>query len=163
MATEYITLIIAGVGIIGSLSGVVMGQRMSRSWQREQWVQDRRTEEFRELLDALANSLGVALTMHSEVHSQEEKVRELMNSHMNALRVIRSRIFVLEDVTAMGLELRWAEAGAYYQKTLDVEFISTVFNEARMAIWRYAGQSRNARRRPWYRRFSRNKLKVTKD
>jgi hypothetical protein len=57
MQQGTVTLIVASVGIAGSLGGVLLGQHMTRSWQQRQWPMDQRKDEFRELIAALADSM----------------------------------------------------------------------------------------------------------
>jgi len=130
---------------------------MSRSWQREQWILDRRIEEFRELLTALAEAFAVAMKLHAEVVIESERLREFMNGHANALRVIRSRIFIVEEVAQFNIELRWAEAGARYQRTLDVPHFATVFNEMRIQIVGAARITQAYIHRPSYKRIFKHK------
>jgi hypothetical protein len=134
LAKEYFVLAAAGIGIVGSLGGVIIGQRMSRAWQREQWVMDHRIQEFRELLDALANSLRIALMMYAGAVIDAERQREILAAHSTAMRVIRSRIFVMEEVIRFNIEVRWAEALNHHNKTLDIAQLATVFNEIRGQI-----------------------------
>jgi hypothetical protein len=56
MQNSTITLVVAVVGIAGTLGRVVLGQWMSRSWQREQWLLDNRKQEYCELLSAVSNA-----------------------------------------------------------------------------------------------------------
>jgi phage gpG-like protein len=57
------TVVVASLGIAGTLCSSFVGHFLSRSSQREQWMRDRRHEEFQELLRSLAAS------MHAEVEA----------------------------------------------------------------------------------------------
>lgn len=107
---EIVTPILALAGIGGTLGGVYIGQRMSQKWQREQWVLDNRKEEFRVLLDALAESLRVELTMYAGGALSPVQQRDFVETHSNTMRIIRSRIFVSDVVNGFQFENRWAEA-----------------------------------------------------
>jgi hypothetical protein len=50
------TLALVLWGVIAPLVGILVGHYLSRSWQRKQWIQDRRKEEWRELLTILTRS-----------------------------------------------------------------------------------------------------------
>jgi hypothetical protein len=56
MEQTTVTLIVGGLGIFGTLAGVVSGHFLSRSWQREQWLLDKRREEYRELINLIAGA-----------------------------------------------------------------------------------------------------------
>jgi hypothetical protein len=56
MDAAHATLIGAGVAAFGVLSafcGVLIGQRMARTTQREQWVRDRKLGEYKELISSV--------------------------------------------------------------------------------------------------------------
>jgi hypothetical protein len=57
MDQQTVSLIVAGLGIGGTLGGIVVGHILSRSAQRKQWVLDRRHEEFQELIRAFDTSM----------------------------------------------------------------------------------------------------------
>ncbi len=158
---EYVTLAVAGIGIVGSLSGVIVGQRMSRSWQREQWVLDRRVQEFRELLDALADDFRVAMTMYVGAVIDSDGQREIVASHSTAMRVIRSRVFVFEEVTKFNIELRWTSAVNHHRQTSDIEMLATIFNGIRVQIVNAARPALSTQRLPWLKRLFRRRRSET--
>jgi hypothetical protein len=49
-------LIGVGIGIAGSMSGILLTSRLTRSWQRTQWIADNKKAEYRELLSALTKA-----------------------------------------------------------------------------------------------------------
>lgn len=134
MQQNTVTLIVAGAGICGTLGGIVIGHFLTRSSQRDQWLRDCKKEEFRELLTALADSFRSSITMHSGAVLDSDAQMKMIESHSNALRVIRSRIFIANTVTELGIELRWAEAIDRHRRTLDVAALSTLYNTLRVKI-----------------------------
>jgi hypothetical protein len=52
-ATEYCGTHRAVVAVVGTLGGAVIGQRMTRDSQHKQWLRDKKSEKYSELLDAL--------------------------------------------------------------------------------------------------------------
>jgi hypothetical protein len=110
MGQETVTVVVASPGIIGTLCGIVFGHFLSRSSQREQWMRDRRHEEFKELLDALVAS------MHAEVESTyqgdltpEERYSET-RATADFFRVVQTRIFTFTDVKRLDLKREWLAA-----------------------------------------------------
>jgi len=69
---NIITLAVATVGIAGTLCGVLIGHFLTRSWQRKQWLQDRRKEEFRELMTYLLKALR-SMAMFGMYSSQKRQ------------------------------------------------------------------------------------------
>jgi hypothetical protein len=127
LTQETVTLVVAGFGIAGTFGGVFLGQSMSQSWQREQWLRDHRIQEFRELLDALADSLRVSMTMHAGA-LMEDQQRDIVKTHSNAMRVIRSRIFTMDFVHESQIEIRWVEASMQHSRDHNVAALAIVFN-----------------------------------
>jgi len=158
VTTEAIAVITTSVGIVGSLLGVIIGQQMSRSWQREQWILDRRVDEFRELLDALAESLRVCMTMHADSLLGVMTPKEVLATHSNTMRVIRSRIFVFDEVVRFNIETQWSEAVILHQRMGSVEDLGAAFNGIRFQIVKAARTAQ----KPWYRRIFRPKMKVSR-
>lgn len=76
-------------------------------------MNDNRKEEFRELITALMDA-ATALMMqqihlndHTLQMDEEERARAM---HLEGLKVMKTRIFVADDVKAMRLYERWTEA-----------------------------------------------------
>jgi hypothetical protein len=134
MQPQTATLIVGALGIGGTLGGIICGHLLTRSWQRKQWLLDRRADEFRELLTALSDSLRVSMLMHSGGALGPNEQREIANAHSAAIRVIRSRIFVFYDIAKLDIELRWIRAVNAHKESLDVEPLAKVFNEIRIQI-----------------------------
>jgi hypothetical protein len=159
LTREFFPLAAAGIGIVGFLAGVVMGQRMSRSWQREQWLLDRRVEEFRELLDALADSLRVSMKWFAGAQIDSDGQREMIESHETAMRVIRSRSFVVEEVHKFQIEAQWSNAVGHHHHSPNTERLAATFNEIRSQIVIAARPTLNTRHTPWFKRLFSKKLK----
>jgi hypothetical protein len=138
MQQGNITLIVAGIGIGGTLGGIVVGHILTRSWQQQQWELDRRNEEWRELLTALADSLRVALKIYPMRALDPDEQREIVEAHANCFRVIRDRIFIASDVKALDLENRWSAAVQHHSQTLDPNRVGSVYNGIRLEIVKIA-------------------------
>jgi hypothetical protein len=161
---ETVTLVVAGFGIAGTFGGMFLGQSMSQSWQREQWLLYRRIEELRELLDALTDGLRVAMMWRPGAVLDSDQQRVIVESQSNAMRVIKNRVFIIDMVERCQLELKWCEALAEHQSTFDIVAFTIVFNDLRreivMAAHRDHGspsrlqsiKSRVARLMPWNRK-----------
>jgi hypothetical protein len=112
MQDHTFTIIVAGVGIVGTLGGIVIGHTLTRSEQRRQWLMDRRKEQFQELLDKLTQAFlalvvkvqGLKRGGLSKKESDDERER-----HEKALRVIMNRIYIAEDLRKRGLYDEWTD------------------------------------------------------
>jgi hypothetical protein len=122
MKPEIITLVIAGLGIAGTLGGIIVGHLLTRSWQRKQWLMDQRQSEFRELVLALEESLRAYLTkwLFTEAFTKEEH-KEIFIRQSGFLKVVRTRIFTSKDMVRLNADERWGEAIHDYKKDGDTE------------------------------------------
>ena len=110
------TLIVAAFGIVGTFGAPLVALKVNRSWQREQWVRDERLKEYRELLDALAESFRLEMLGHNNMLAQDE-LRSLAEATSQVTKVVRSRVFIAAEVHRLDIEQRWIEARTIYSET----------------------------------------------
>jgi hypothetical protein len=95
-------LIGVGVGIAGSLSGILLTSRLTRSWQRTQWVSDNKKLEYRELLAALtkAQRLMSAAWSRSELPTviSPKDIDAAIEARDDLWVMLEDRIFIAEVV-----------------------------------------------------------------
>jgi hypothetical protein len=132
------TLIVAAIGIGGTLGGIVVGHMLTRSWQQKQWKLNRRNDEWRELMTALAGSLKASLRIYPGKALDPEEQREIVGAHAECFRVIRDRIFIASDVKALDLENRWSAAVEHHKETLDPRKLGSVYTGIRVEIVKIA-------------------------
>jgi len=108
MQQNTVTLIVAGLGIGGTLCGIIVGHVLTRSWQQKQWLMDQRKDEFREVITALHDSMVSEATRGRdsfEITSEERRDKALKTSDF--YRTLGTRVFTAKDVWDLGLEERW--------------------------------------------------------
>jgi len=117
-------LIGAGIGILGSLSGVILTSRLTRSWQRTQWIADNKKAEYRELLSSLARTERLIREARSvDVMTAEER-RSVWEAENETWRVIQDRIFIADRVKKMRVLSRWADSRPFTAGRAEmVEFV----------------------------------------
>lgn len=121
MINSAITLIVAIVGILGTLGGVFLGHLLTRSWQREQWLRDCRKDELRVLLDALSDYFTNLLDLHREGYPQGPAEQEkLADLKAKFFRTVHSRLFIAGDVERLDIEVKWMEAVNKYRADFDI-------------------------------------------
>ena len=110
MEKGTVTVVIASLGIVGTLCGIVVGHFLSRSSQREQWMRDRRHEEFQELLGALAVSMlaEVEAMYQSELTPEERKDKTRKTADF--FQIAQTRIFTFTDVKRLDIKREWLAA-----------------------------------------------------
>jgi hypothetical protein len=134
MQQNTVTLVVAVVGIAGTLGGVFLGQHMTQQWQRKQWTLDRRKEEWRELLSALAESLRVQMKVYPGRVLAPDEQRAIVEAQSNSFRVIRDRIFIASDVAQLDIEIRWSKALMDHNRDLDPKVLGAAYDAIRKEI-----------------------------
>ncbi len=120
-------LIGAGIGILGSLSGVYLTSRLTRSWQRAQWVADNKKAEYRELLSTIARTERLIREMHSAGVQAAEERRVVWEAGNETWRIIQDRIFIADRVKKLQVLSRWASnAGVTGGREGIVNFVQEV-------------------------------------
>jgi hypothetical protein len=104
------TLIVAGLGIGGTFGSGFLAQRMARKSARQQWLMDSRKEEFRELLAVLTKSFATICDLWDKTGRSEGQDRKLREAGVVALRTIRDRIYISEDMKRLDIYKIWQTA-----------------------------------------------------
>jgi hypothetical protein len=110
MGQETLTVVVASLGIIGTLCGIVFGHFLSRSSQREQWMLDRRHEEFQELLGALAASMHAEVEAMYQSELTPEERKDKTRRTADFFQIVQTRIFTFTDVKRLDLKREWLAA-----------------------------------------------------
>lgn len=140
------TLIVAALGIAGTLSGVILGHTMLRLWQHEQWVRDERLKEFRELLSALSESYRLELDNLRLLHIGEERLAYI-DSLPSVIQVVRSRIFIAREIQAINFEVRWTEAVHAFHNGSGIAALAGTCTDLQIAIMNAALRAGEPRKR----------------
>jgi hypothetical protein len=91
------------------VAGALLGHYLTRSWQREQWRIDRRTEEYRELVSALS-AVFTNMQRFGGGGGDREFHMKLLQVNVDAFRVIRDRIFIASEIAEADILGRWRKA-----------------------------------------------------
>jgi hypothetical protein len=102
MQDHTFTLIVASLGIGGTLGGIVIGHVLTRSWQREQWLRDNRKQEYRELLTSLS-----AAYMHLEQNGSDSTDLRHHPVRNEAFRSLGDRIFIDREIKKEEIYEEW--------------------------------------------------------
>lgn len=105
------TLALVLWGVIAPLVGILVGHYLSRSWQQKQWMQDRRKEEWRELLSVLTRSF-VTISKYSGpmMVLDGDDMRTVDEAQTVAQTTIRDRIFIAKEVKELRIYEIWVKA-----------------------------------------------------
>jgi hypothetical protein len=147
MQQETVTLIVAGLGIVGTLSSGPMTQYVARHSQHEQWERDKRTEEFRELLDALTVAyldacetarIAIIEAAPDDIDNGEF---EPSAADMTAYRLLRNRLFTAIDLEAEDVTRRWDPALINFKTNGNIERFAARFSSISATIvWLSTGK-----------------------
>jgi hypothetical protein len=106
---------VAGFGIATTFVGLVMGQRMARNTQREQWLKDCRKEEFKELLSVLTQSFATICDLYSSSGRSGNDARVAREAAILALSTISDRIYIAKDVKELNIHKIWRDAANEFE------------------------------------------------
>jgi GAF domain-containing protein len=144
MQQSTITIIVACLAVLGTLGGVIIGQRMTRDSQHKQWLRDKKTEEYRELLDALTAAYMDAMErsqLHSQGYARDDDDEPVANSvEIKAYHMLRSRLFTAVELDREEIPRRWPEALIDFRNTDDTHVFAKRFDYiCAMIVWLSTG------------------------
>jgi hypothetical protein len=135
MQQETVTLIVAGIGIFGTLGGIVVGNLLTRSWQRTQWLMDQRKDEFRELIKGLDDAMRALMerdTTRFDLTPAERRDRARSSSDFH--QIIRTRLFTADDIQTIGLERGWQDVVDKYMSEGSTELFQMRYDSLVKAL-----------------------------
>jgi hypothetical protein len=141
---QKLTIALGVWAAVGPLIGIYLGHFLSRSWQQKQWLLDRRKEEWRELLTALAESLRVSLKFYPARALSGEEERVIVEAQSQSFRTIRDRIYIAADVKELNIENRWSAAVQHHSQTMDAKKLGATYDALRNEIIAIATKSSTA-------------------
>jgi len=102
----------------GSILGLFIGAYLSRSWDRNKWLNDNRKSEYKELLTAITTASVSIIKSASE--ADDFDVRKQANeANTEFHRVVNDRIFIASELEEIKIVQRWDEAVNMLLKTVD--------------------------------------------
>jgi len=111
MNQTTIPLIVAFVGISGTVVGIVIGHFLARDRDRRKWLLDRRNEEFKELMTVIATAYVNCADARYHIHEPTpESLVEMNAASMNCLVTIQNRIYIAEHIKNLRLDYMWLNA-----------------------------------------------------
>ncbi len=132
MSQATVTLIVAAIGIVGTLGGVWVGHLLSVSRQRKEWLRERRREEFRELMDILVECcMDIGHFRYGFKDENEQAMFEQAEQSNRIYQVLFNRIYIAQDVKRLGLVKQWSEAIKAFRKSNDLEVFGISFRRMR--------------------------------
>ena len=124
LGAASIAILVAAIGFLGVLGGAYV---VSRN-QRKLWIADNKRSEYRRLLTTLTRTfLSVVRLRAPSVAIMPREQRALFNLEIEALAVIRDRLFIAEEIKEMKLLRRWASAISNYDRSLDYDAFADEF------------------------------------
>ena len=121
----------------GPLGGVLIGAYLSRAWDHKKWMNDNRKEEFRELIDALTEAATAVIVQPMEANNQVLRAEGnalAMEKNTQALRAMKTRIYIANDVKEMNWFDRWGESMKFMRETGKIYYFEDTFEIIRDEI-----------------------------
>lgn len=134
-----LAVLIACVGISGTLAGIVIGHLLGRSWDRKKWLLDRRHEEFKELMTAIAAAFTTCGDpRHHLLQPTVEGNIEMNRASWNCLVTIQNRIYIAKYIKHLKLDHLWIDAFDALVKKKDLEKYGSMVRKMMDAIVKIA-------------------------
>jgi hypothetical protein len=116
------TLIVSSVGIAGSLGGIFVGNFLSKSSQRRNWILDCRKQEFRELVSALSKATIEQVTFTTSLQSPTpQSMAPWMDTFKIALHTVLDRIYIAKEMKELNVMTRFLEYASALRENKDLE------------------------------------------
>jgi hypothetical protein len=111
MQSNTITLIVAVVGVAGTLAGVFAGQWMTMWSQRKQWLRDQRRTEFREVMTALTAAV-IELQYFYAAGAEPASPQAARSGVLTkkALCTIANRVFIAAEMKRLDIGIKYLKA-----------------------------------------------------
>jgi hypothetical protein len=129
-------------GVIAPLVAILVGHYLSRSWQREQWLRDKRYEDYQAVLSALTSAYMVIVRVDKVSGTSlftPEMLQEVEVTKVDSFRVLRDRIFIAEELDYGGILVEWDTAVTNYEmRNSDERTFATRFSKLNEKLVRMA-------------------------
>jgi hypothetical protein len=107
---QWVALIHGTWFAVGPLVGVVVGGYLTIWNQKRHWVMDNKRAEYRKLLSTLTRTYTTIVSFYSRGILSGKEQLKCEQARLEALNVIRDRIFIAKEVEQMGISLKWSTA-----------------------------------------------------
>jgi hypothetical protein len=128
--------------VLGPFVGIGVGAWLGRSWDRKRWLADKRAEECRELISALAHSVSQAFNAKHGVAERgmatSTEIDAADKAHKESLKVMQDRIFIAADVNNSRLRERWVQAMRDFYTNGDHKELQSQFELVKSTIISWA-------------------------
>jgi hypothetical protein len=133
MQQEHFTLVVAGLGIAGTLGGVVVGNYFQTRGQHQQWRRDNVRQECRELLGQLSVNLFAFIDWNRSLRfgPADRIAANLAKQYDNAVldlhRNLGSRLLIAIEIKNAGIAKRWKTALESFEHDNDEEKLNAEY------------------------------------
>jgi len=114
------TIVLTVWSALGPLVGILIGHRISKAWQKQQWVLENKKEEYREVIAALSSALGPIIACVAPgllVGPEQLSARHTLENL--SYETLGSRIFIAAELNNIRAYDRWADLIADFEKHKD--------------------------------------------
>lgn len=134
----HLTLFFAVWAAVGPMVGIGLGYLLTTRQQRKQWLQDKRREEYRELLGALTASYMTLMHISEQVEKGQKIQEEISllgeKAKIEAYRILRDRIIIADEIMAAETLVEWDTAVTNYLKTLNTFKFANRFSQINVSL-----------------------------
>jgi hypothetical protein len=132
--------------VFGPFVGIGVGALLGRSWDRKTWLNDKRAEECKELVQAFAHAVSCIFDVE---HARQEKGVDLGQitradvAYNEALRTLKDRLFISRDIEYLKIGKAWVELVRGFYADHDHKKFQAGYEFLRDIVIRLAGENEN--------------------
>jgi hypothetical protein len=103
------TIILSVWGAVGPVVGIFIGHRLTRDWQKKQWILDNKKEEYRDVIHTLSSALTTLMqcNVRNSGDTNDVVVKAKVAAENLTLEVLGNRLFIADELERIGAYDKW--------------------------------------------------------
>jgi len=114
------TIVLGVWSALGPLVGILIGHRITKEWQKKQWILENKKQEYREVIQALSTAQAPIIQCVAPgliVGEEERRARYIAEN--KSYEVLGNRLFVAKELDELDIYDQWVHLISKFEKTRD--------------------------------------------
>lgn len=117
------------IAVAGVLVGVLLGGWLTLRNQRALWLLDNKRSEYRKLFTVITRDYSTHVVTYTQAVVRRSEMEKARRVHIEALNIIRDRLFIAKDVHEMKIATKWSDAIGKVHTDRDIVFLRDSYDE----------------------------------
>lgn len=122
------------IAVAGVLVGVLLGGWLTLRNQRALWLLDNKRSEYRKLFTVITRDNSTHVVTYTQAVVRRSEMEKARRAHIEALNIIRDRLFIAKDVHEMKIAMKWSNAIGKVHTDGDIVFLRDSYDEIAVEI-----------------------------